>query len=166
MFGDKIEKLYRLLREEEALLGKMCLAADEKRDALIAVKAREIEAETRREEGLFRALEAKERVRVELFHEIADALGMEGEISVEAIAASSGEPHATRLMDARRCMAESAAEMKKKNGLNAQLAAQSLSHVHGILGLIARGGEETTYPGPKGRNPEKRVSSLVVDRRV
>jgi hypothetical protein len=163
----EIDRLYRLLLDEVDMLGSMAEAAEEKRDALVAVKSGAVEAASKREEMLVSDLAALEERRAGLFHVLGERLGIEGEITIESISRATGEPNATRLADAKRRIAEKAGQVKKLSELNGLLAVQGLTHVHGILGLISRGGAvEPTYASPGSRPVPAETASIIVDKRV
>jgi tetrahydromethanopterin S-methyltransferase subunit A len=166
MHAGKIDELYRLLVREDEHVANLLEAASRKRDALVMVEPADVEAAARLEEAVARDIDACEMQRNALIAELGELLSMEGEVSIETIARTAGEPHLTRLMTARASIREKAARVKKVNELNEMLAAQSTAHVRGMLTLFALGGEERTYSNPKAKGAKPQVSSIIVDRRV
>lgn len=167
MHKNAVGKLTVLLVEERETLDALAEKASEKQRAVVELRTADVERYSAEEGSLTRKLSALEETRVALFHESADRLGIEGEVNVESIAIAAGEPYATSLREAKTRIAVAAARLKKINEINRALLAQSLGHVHGILGLISRGGEEPTYRAEGvGKKAPTRTVSLVIDRRV
>lgn len=151
-----LEALSRCLEQILSLHESLCAHADEKRQALVRLRAADVERTTAAEQTLLESVAGVEVQRAVLTAQLARHFRLEPRgVRLGDLCTRAPEPYAARLGGLRNSLQAVGRRLQRANRLNAALVSQSLSHTETMLRLITGGGAGTTTYDRSGTVAER-----------
>lgn len=160
------EALCRCLDQLLSVQTELCSSGEAKRDALVHLRAADVERTTATEHALLESVAGIDLQRSVLTAQLARHHRLEPQgLRLGALLKHAPEPYASRLGGLRHALQESAERLTRLNRLNAALATQSIQHTETMLRLITGGGGGTsTYTRTGGLAERPAAPRAIVDR--
>lgn len=160
------EKLVTVLTEMLETYKTVLELSHRKRDLLVTVKTKEIEALTRDEELLIIKLGKLEKERQAILAELAAVYNLDNDkLTLKAIKAMAEQPVVESLSTIDAEFTKITGELADLNRLNTMLIQQSLEYVNYNLNVLTQNCADPTYQ-TKGQAGNSSQSRILVDTKV
>lgn len=160
------EKLLSILLESINMYKILLELAGKKREVLVAVKPRDLEAITKQEDSILINANKIESARLGITSEIATLYGIEANaITLKSLIEKADLKIAPQLADAVGNLDKILNELAAANKLNSELIQQSLNYVNYNINILAQTVSEQTY-APKGNENQPGTSRIIFDAKV